>query len=212
MEGRAESKFRYYFKQYTYYGIIAILVVVALVFLPMLDTSGEMGFEQPETTLSWVFYIVVRTMVGIITFLIFVSFDEQGKVNILNDARYVKAYNKLYSTKDKHYIPLSPAKYKVRTRGIKGVSISFTMVFFAFFVCEAVLTYNYSVLLAYGLTVIMSVISGIFQMNKASDYWVEEFPLWVDYYIEKIKEESQDDNSRWERIEESRGTSSEEQE
>ena len=94
------SKIRDYFKQYMYYGIISMLVVVALVILPMIDTSGVLGFKLPETPLGWVMYIVIRGLVGVITFLIFVSFDEQGKVNVIDDPRYVAAYNKLYSAKD----------------------------------------------------------------------------------------------------------------
>lgn len=185
------NKFREYFKQYMYYGIISALVVVALVILPMIDTSGTLGFQAPTTTLGWVAYIIIRCMVGVITFMIFVSFDEQGKVNILEDPRYIEAYNKLYSVKDKNYIPMSPRTYKLKTRGIKGTSLAFSMIVTAFMVVEAVLTYNMSVLVAYGLTIIMSVISGFFQMQKSSDYWVEEFPRWVDYYIEKLKEEQE---------------------
>lgn len=184
------SKFRTYVKQYMYYGIITMLVIVALVFLPMLDTSGKLGFESPTTTLGWVAYIVIRCLVGVITFMIFISFDEQGRINILTDERYINAYNKLYSVRDKKYIPISPTRYKVSTRGFKGITLSISMIATAFIVVEVALTYNYSVLLAYALTIFMAIITGIFQMNKASDYWTEEFPLWVEYYIETLKKES----------------------
>lgn len=186
------SKIRDYFKQYMYYGIISMLVVVALVILPMIDTSGVLGFKLPETPLGWVMYIVIRGLVGVITFLIFVSFDEQGKVNILEDPRYLAAYNKICATKDKNYIPISPHRYKIQTRGIKGLTLSISMTITAFMVIEAILTYNLSVLVAYGFTIFMSIITGIFQMQKASTYWTEEFPRWVDYYIEQLKEEEKD--------------------
>ena len=207
----ANNKFRVYFKQYMYYGIISMLVIVALVFLPMLDTSGKLGMGTPDSPLGWVAYIVIRCLVGVITFLIFISFDEQGKVNILDDERYKAAYNKLYSIRDKYYIPMSPTAYKAKTRGIKGITLSISMIATAFIVVETALTYNYSVLLAYGLTIFMSIISGIFQMNKASDYWTEEFPMWVDYYIEKIKErDGSNDRIQGERVQASTGTSREE--
>lgn len=185
-------KFRETLKQYMYYGIIAMLVIVALVFLPMLDTDGKMGFEKPTSSLGWVSYIVIRCLVGVITFMIFISFDEQGKVNILNDERYLNAYNKLYSSRMKNYIPMSPTHYKMSTRGFKGLTLSLSMIATAFIVVEVALTYNYSVLLAYGITIFMSLITGIFQMNKASAYWTEEFPLWVDWYIETNKEVLED--------------------
>ena len=206
------TKFRQYLKQYMYYGIISMLVIVALVFLPMLDTSGALGMQTPTTKMGWVAYVIIRCLVGVITFMIFVSFDEQGKVNILNDPRYVEAYKKLYSIKDKNYIPMSPRTFKIRTRGVKGITLSISMIITAFIVVEVMLTYNYNVLIAYGLTIFMSIISGIFQMNKASDYWTEEFPLWVDYYIEKVIERNEEnDRLQRERIEKSTRTSSEEQ-
>lgn len=183
------EKFRQILKQYMYYGIISMLVMVALVFLPMLDTNGNMGFSTPDTPLGWVAYIVIRCMVGVIVFMIFISFDEQGKVNILNDIRYQTAYNRLYSARNKNYIPISPHRYKVSTRGFKGLTLSISMIGTAFIVVEVALTYNYSVLLAYGITIFMSIITGIFQMNKASAYWTEEFPKWVDYYLDTMKKE-----------------------
>lgn len=189
------NKFRDYFKQYMYYGIISALVIVALVFLPMLDTSGAMGFAMPQTPLGMVAYIVIRCLVGVITFLIFVSFDEQGKVNILGDSRYLEAYNKLFKARDKKYIPMSPIAYKVRTRGLKGITLAVSMIATAFIIVECALTYNYSVLIAYALTIFMSVITGIFQMMKASAYWTEEFPMWVDYHLDTIKEANKDGNN-----------------
>lgn len=186
------SKIRDYFRQYMYYGIISMLVVVAIAILPMIDTSGKLGFQAPTTKLGWIAYIVIRGLVGVITFLIFISFDEQGKVNILDDPRYLAAYEKICSTKDKNYIPISPHRYKIQTRGIKGITLSISMIITAFMVIEAILTYNISVLVAYGFTIFMSLITGIFQMQKSSTYWTEEFPRWVDYYIEQLKEESKD--------------------
>ncbi len=186
------SKFRDYFRQYMYYGIISMLVVVALAILPMIDTSGKLGFQAPTSKLGWIAYIVIRCMVGVITFLIFISFDEQGKVNILDDPRYIEAYNKMCKAKDKNYIPMSPSRYKLQTRGVKGLTLSASMIITAFMVIEVMLTYNISVLVAYGLTIFMSIITGIFQMQKSSTYWTEEFRKWVDYYLEQIKEESTD--------------------
>lgn len=185
------QRFREALKQYMYYGIISLLIIVALVFLPMLDTDGKLGFKTPESPLGWVSYIVIRCIVGVITFLIFICFDEQGKVNILTDERYINAYNKLYSTRDSKYIPMSPKAYKMKTRGLKGITMSITMIGTAFIVMETILTYNYSVLMAYALSIVMSCITGIFQMNKSSCYWTEEFPMWVDYEVERINKEKE---------------------
>lgn len=195
------EKFRELFKQYMYYGIISMLVIVALVFLPMLDTDGNLGFSKPSTTLGWIAYIVIRCLVGVIVFMIFISFDEQGKVNILNDPRYIEAYDKLFKAKDKNYIPMSPIAYKLKTRLLKGATLSITMIGTAFIIVEVALSYNYSILMAYGITIFMSVVTGLFQMIKSSTYWVEEFPKWVDYHIEQIEDkEKKNDTVIWKTV------------
>lgn len=186
------QKFRELFKQYMYYGIIASLLVVALVFLPLLDTSGMLGFGMPDTSLGWIAYVVIRCLVGVIAFLIFISFDEQGKVNVLKDERYINAYNKLRGIREKKYIPISPIKYNLRTRMLKGFTLSISMIATAFIIVEVALTYNVSILLAYAITMFLSVVGGLFQMMKSSAYWTEEFPLWVDYHLEEIEKENKE--------------------
>ena len=131
-------------------------------------------------------------------FTIFVLFDLQGKNNVKDDPKYLTAYNKLYETKDKEYIPLSPSKYKVKTYGLKALTLSINSVLLAFVVMEMVFTYNYMLLISYLISMIMAVIGGVMQMKKAEIYWTEEFPLWVDWKIlnaelkEKIKENNMD--------------------
>ena len=131
-------------------------------------------------------------------FTIFVLFDLQGKNNVKDDPKYLTAYKKLYETKDKEYIPLSPSKYKVKTYGLKALTLSINSVLLAFVVMEMVFTYNYMLLISYLISMIMAVIGGVMQMKKAEIYWTEEFPLWVDWKIlnaelkEKIKENNMD--------------------
>ena len=123
-------------------------------------------------------------------FTIFVLFDLQGKNNVKDDPKYLTAYNKLYETKDKEYIPLSPSKYKIKTYGLKALTLSINSVLLAFVVMEMVFTYNYMLLISYLISMIMAVIGGVMQMKKAEIYWTEEFPLWVDYHILKIEKEN----------------------
>lgn len=123
-------------------------------------------------------------------FTIFVLFDLQGKNNVKDDPKYLTAYKKLYETKDKEYIPLSPSRYKVKTYGLKALTLSINSVLLAFVVMEMVFTYNYMLLISYLISMIMAVIGGVMQMKKAEIYWTEEFPLWVDYHILKIEKEN----------------------
>lgn len=191
------EKIRDLFHLYVRYGIIAFLVIIALVILPLLSTDMSAGFQFPDTPMGWISYIVIRCMMGVITFLIFTNFDAQGKVNILKDERYINAYSKLYSVKNKKYIPESPEHYKARVYGLKATTIAITSILTAFVVVNCILHYDYLILLAYGLTILMSIIMGIIQMLKAELWWVEEFPLWVDYHLEELeknKEALENDN------------------
>lgn len=194
MTKRNTEKIRDIFHLYVRYGIIAFLVIIALVILPLLSTDMSAGFQFPDTPMGWISYLVIRCMMGVITFLIFVNFDAQGKVNILKDERYINAYTKLYGTKDKKYIPESPKHYKTRVYGFKATSIALTSIITAFVVVNCILSYDYLILMAYGLTILMAIIFGIIQMLKAEMWWVEEFPLWVDYHLEEINKEAIKDN------------------
>lgn len=182
------EKLRTYFKKYLYGGLIAIIITIALIVMPMFDPNGRLGLEFPNTSFGWIAYIVIRMIVGIMVYCIFILFDLQGKSNILDDPKYVEAFQKLYTTYDKKYIPLSPTAYKARTYGVKALTLSISTIGLAFVVMECVLQYNYTLLLTYVLSMFTGLISGLVQMKKAEIYWTEEFPKWVDYHILEIKE------------------------
>lgn len=178
--------------QYIRYGIIAVLIFIALVLLPMFDTDAKLGWEFPETSLGWVSYIVIRGLVGVITYLIFVSFHEQGKVNILKDERYINACEKLRKKRDKKYIPESPKAFELKSYGLKAVTTAITSIVTAFVVINCILSYNYNILLAYAISIILATIRGVFAMMKASLFWTEKFPLWVDYHLEQLEKEEKE--------------------
>lgn len=184
------EKLRTYFAKYLYAGLIAILVSVALIAMPMFDPNGKIGLKFPDSAFGWVAYVTIRVIVGIIVYCIFVLFDLQGKANILDNPQYLTAYRRLYETRDKNYIPLSPKAYKGRTYGIKALTLSVSTIGLAFVVMECVLQYNYTLLLTYFLSMITGIISGLVQMKKAEVYWTEEFPKWVDYYILQLEKEN----------------------
>ena len=73
------------------------------------------------------------------------------------------------------------------TRGVKGVTTALSSIITAFIVISCVLSYNYNILLAYGITIGMSIITGFMQMAKTSAYWTEEFPQWVNWEVDRLK-------------------------
>lgn len=58
-----DNKFRDFLKKYTYAGLIAVIVITALIFLPMFNTDGKIYLAFPETPFGWVAYIVIRVLV-----------------------------------------------------------------------------------------------------------------------------------------------------
>ena len=186
-----KRRYSYYFSKYLYAGIVALITIVALIIGPMFDPNGSIRLEVPTSAFGWISYIVIRAIAGVMSYTMFICFDNQGKVNILENEKYLTAYKKLYELEDKSYIPVSPQRYLVKTRLVKGLTLFITTFILAFVLIEAIVQYNYQLLLTYVVTLVTGIISGLFQMNKAETYWTEEFPLWVEY---KVKENKNDTN------------------
>lgn len=184
------KKFREWISRYSYGICIAVIVWVALVFVPTLNTDGTVKLNIPSSTFELIAYLLIRGLVAVMVFTIFVLFDMQGKNNILDDPAYLEAYNLLNTVEDKEYKPISPKAYKIKTYGFKAISLSITTALSAMVIMEMVLTYNWSYLLAYGLSMITALISGVMQMKKAEIYWTEEYPKWAHYIIKHLNDKN----------------------
>lgn len=177
------KKIREWISRYSYGICIAVIVWVALVFVPTLNTDGTVKLNIPSSTFELIAYLLIRGLVAVMVFTIFVLFDMQGKNNILDDPAYLEAYNLLNTVEDKEYKPISPKAYKLKTYGLKAISLSVSTALSAMVIMEMVLTYNWTYLLAYGLSMIAALISGVMQMKKAEIYWTEEYPKWAHYIV-----------------------------
>ena len=63
---------------YLYYALIFVLSLCMLIFLPMLGSTQDIGFNLPSTTAGWVVFIVTKTVVAVINTLIFHCFICQA--------------------------------------------------------------------------------------------------------------------------------------
>lgn len=174
-------KVRQFLSKYMYGLIVAVIVWIALILVPMFNTDGMVGLRIPTDTMACIAYFTIRGIVAVLVFMIFVLFDMQGKNNILDDPRYLEAYNLLNTVEDKEYIPISPAKYKAKTYGFKAVTLSVSTCATACIMMEMVLSYNWVLLASYALSIIFAVINGLIQMKKAEIYWVEEYYKYAVY-------------------------------
>ena len=196
--------------QYLYYGIIFIVSFISLIFLPMIGSDIDAGFDFPESPSGWIVYIVSQLIVAIINVLIFHSFICQSKINIKDNESYKKAVEILRANKEKTYIPRSLSAFNRKEYLTKGISIFLSSVMAVFALGQAILTYDYAKLLSYLFTIIMGIIFGIIEMKKYEEYYTTEYLDYATMIKNKNMEEIHDNTSEWNRIEKSTGTSPQE--
>lgn len=174
-------------KQYTYYIIIAVVSLFSLVFLPLLSSTVDAGWNYPDDSVGKVVWWSTKICVSILNVIIFHSFMQQAKVNIAKDEKYIKANEILSRVKIKIYKPRSPQKWNAEQYGTKGVMILIMTLLGLIAFTQAILTFDYVSMFSYLFTIVMAIIFGLLQMKKAEFYWTTEY---YDYAVKtenKIK-------------------------
>ena len=166
---------KFEFKKYLYYGLVGVISFIILVFLPMLGSETDIGFQFPNTTSGWFIYVLSKLIVSIMNVLIFYCFMEQAKVNVKDDEKFKKANEILEKIFDKKYLPRSPRTWNTQQYGTKAVSIFLTTLMSAFVFTNAILTYDWVTALTYVFTLIFGLIFGVLQMKSAEKYWTNEY-------------------------------------
>ena len=192
-------------RQYLYYIIIAVISFISVVFLPMVGSTIGLDWNLPNTTTGWLVWAASRAIVATINVLIFYSFMEQAKLNVKENARYKEANEILLRTRKKEHKPLSPQKWQAMQYGKKGTTIFISSALSVIALGQAILSYDWILMLSYVFTLAMGLIFGIMQMKKAEAYWTGEY---YEYALEKqkneeIKESNEDVDERRETISQS---------
>ena len=177
-------------KQNLYYVLIAVASFVALTFLPMLGSDVSAGWAFPDTAKGWTVFIVLRLIISTLNVFIYASFINQGKINISADENYKKAIKLMGSAKSKEYAPRSPKKFNAVEYGRKGFFVFVATGASLVALTQAILSYDWQALLCYTVTVIASILFGVFEMKKVEIYWTVEFLE----YAEKISGKKEVDN------------------
>lgn len=168
------TKFDY--KKYQYYTLIVIISLFAVFLLPMLGSDADVGWNLPSTFVGWVVYVFTKILVAIINVLLFYCFMEQAKVNVKDNPYYIEAneilmrYGKLLP-----FTPRDPDSWERGEYKTKGITIAITTVLSAVGLTQAILTFDWVSMLTYFFTIVMGVVFGIIQMNKAETYWTTEY-------------------------------------
>ena len=188
-----EKEIRLKIKQIAYYIVIGFISVIAVVILPLLNSSVDLRFEFPNTVAGWTVYIITRASIAAINILFYFCFMSQAKINVAKDERYLKAREILEKANiDHERKPKSPAKWTAQQYTTKTLTLTLTSVLSTIALTTAILSFDLAVFLAYFFTIIMGLIFGFIQMKKAEDYWTDEF---YEYALLVQKEQENQKNS-----------------
>ena len=170
------SEMRQKYQQWQYYVIIGVMSFISVVFLPFLGSDPEMGWNLPATASGWVVYVITKLIMVFLNLMIFHCFMQQAKINVKDNPYYIEANEILrrYSLMKK-YVPMGPDEWTKKEYGVKGIMVGITTLLSAVAITQAVLSFDWIMMLTYLFTIIMGIICGIFQMNNAEGYWTGEY-------------------------------------
>ena len=167
-------------KQYIYYILISILSLLSIIVFPMLNSTANIVDTFPKDPTGWVMYILIRFLVVVMNILIFANFLQQSKINVKDHPNYIRANEILGRCKSKDYNPRGPKQYLNQVYATKGIMLALMSVVSLFVIGNAIMRYDYMVLIATVFSVIMAVVFGIMSMKRAEIYYIGEY---LDYAI-----------------------------
>ena len=182
------------YKMYLYYGLVFLLSLCMLIFLPMLGSTGDLGYNLPQTTIGWIVFVVTKTVVAIINLLIFHCFICQAKLNIKDDPRFIEA-NEILGKLRREVLPRSPSRFFAKEYGVKGTTTFLFSALSVIALTNAILCFDWIAFLTYVLTLIMGIIFGVLEMKKVELFWTEEYLAYAHYRLKLSMEEKDNDNN-----------------
>lgn len=166
--------------------VLSLLVLfVAPMFSPNVNTETGIGFDVPKTPVGWAIYVVTKLFVACVNLLLFHCFVKQARLNILQNERYKAACEILQKYRPGEYHPRSEHEYFSQLYRKKGVLIFVTSILSAVVLTNAIMAFDLTSFVTYTITVLMGLILGVLKMKDVEAYWTGEF---YDYAI-KYKED-----------------------
>lgn len=162
-------------KNYLYYLLIGIISILVLIFMPMLGSNIDGGFNLPQNGAEWSVFILTKLIIAILNIMIFYCFMQQAKINVKENEKYKLALDIVGKAKNKQKAPRSPSKWNAQQYGGKATSIFITSLASTIVFTQAILSYDWVSLLTYIFVLVIGVIFGILQMKDAETYWTTEF-------------------------------------
>lgn len=194
MEGK---NLREYLKLYIYYILIGVISAVSIIVFPIIGAGNaaiDITTTFPHSVSGWTLWTIVRIMIIVLNILIFSNFLQQAKINVKDNENYKEAINILLKNKNKEYCPRSPEAYMRSMYLTRGLGLVVSSVLSLFAIGNAILNYDYMLLIATVFTIIMSIIFGIMTMKKVELYYTTEFYDYAkNVELQKASKEAQND-------------------
>ena len=180
------------FKQYAFYGIIAVILILVLFIVPLLSggiNANDFKYYLPKSVKGWIVFWAIRggTVVG--NMCVYGLFKAQAKTNAKDNANFKKAnemLNKLYGTKE--FIPHSPRQKSIKDWTTKGTIVLITTAAESIVIGSLIFNWDNVTFLSCITSSITAVLFGIVAMIKDEVYWTEEYLAYAEYVTKKTQE------------------------
>lgn len=182
------------FKQYAFYGVIVIILMLILFIIPILAggiTADDFTYYLPKSIAGWIVFWAIRigTVAG--NMCIFGLFKAQAKTNSKDNPNYIEANRLLDKLNGSEgFIPVSPKKKAVKDWTTKGITVFLTTAMESIVIGSLALAFDLMTFLSCITSSITAVLFGIVAMIKDEVYWTEDYLLYAKYIYEKAEKES----------------------
>ena len=171
-----EREIRQNFRLWQYYIIIGVISFITVFFLPFIGSTVGLKWVLPTNVVGWVVYIVSKLLVAVVNILLFHCFMQQAKVNVKDDPKYKEANDILkrcgFLNK---WAPRGPVEWQKLQYKRKGIWIAIGSLITAIGLSQALLVFDWVMMVSYVVIIIFGIIFGVLQLNAAEQYWTDEY-------------------------------------
>lgn len=183
------------FKQYAFYGVITIILVIVLFIVPLISggiTANDFGYYLPKSLRGWIVFWAIRAGTVAGNMCVYGLFKAQAKTNAKDHPNFIKAnemLNKLYGTKQ--FIPHSPRQKAVKDWTTKGLIVLGTTAAESIVIGSLIFNWDMVTFLSCITSSITAVLFGIVAMIKDEVYWTEEYLAYAEYVSKETLQQEQ---------------------
>lgn len=181
------------FKQYAFYGVIAVILVIVLFIVPLISggiNANDFGYYLPKSLRGWIVFWAIRAGTVAGNMCVYGLFKAQAKTNAKDHPNFIKAneiLNKLYGTKQ--FIPHSPKQKNIKDWTTKGVIVLLTTAAESIVIGSLIFNWDMVTFLSCITSSITAVLFGIVAMIKDEVYWTEEYLAYAEYVSSEVNKQ-----------------------